>query len=169
MQFLNLLNGNFDMITSNNPVPDFEALATGDKSVKLSDYQGKYLLVYFYPKDNTPGCTQEGQAFCDNIDKFAELNTVIVGVSRDTVRVHEGFKCKQEFPFDLLSDADEKLCELFDVIKMKNMYGKQVRGIERSTFLINPEGLLAHEWRKVKVKGHCEEILLVLQKLTGVQ
>ena len=153
------------MLTTNNPVPDFEALSTGDKAVKLSDYQGKYLLVYFDPKDNTPGCTQEGQAFRDNIDKFTELNTVIVGVSRDTVRVHEGFKCKQEFPFDLLSDADEKLCELFDVIKMKNMYGKQVRGIERSTFLINPEGLLTQEWRKVKVKGHCEEVLQVLDKL----
>ncbi len=166
MPFLNPLNDKFVMLTTHNPLPAFEALSTGDKSVKLSDYQGKYLLVYFYPKDNTPGCTQEGQAFRDNIDKFTALNTVIVGVSRDTVRVHEGFKCKQEFPFDLLSDADEKLCELFDVIKMKNMYGKQVRGIERSTFLINPEGLLVHEWRKVKVKGHCEEVLQVLNQLT---
>ena len=152
------------MLTTNNPVPDFEALSTGDKAVKLSDYQGKYLLVYFYPKDNTPGCTQEGQAFRDNIDKFTELNTVIVGVSRDTVRVHEGFKCKQEFPFDLLSDADEKLCELFDVIKMKSMYGKQVRGIERSTFLIDPQGTLICEWRKVKVKNHINEILQVITK-----
>jgi len=154
------------MITPGNPVPDFEASSTGDKTVKLSDYQGKYLLIYFYPKDNTPGCTQEGQGFRDNIEKFTALNTVIVGVSRDTVRVHEGFKCKQEFPFDLLSDPDEKLCQLFDVIKMKSMYGKQVRGIERSTFLVNPEGLLVHEWRKVKVKTHCEEVLQVLHELT---
>jgi peroxiredoxin Q/BCP len=156
------------MIISGNLVPDFEASSTGDKTVKLSDYQGKYLLIYFYPKDNTPGCTQEGQAFRDNIEKFTALNTIIVGVSRDTVRAHEGFKCKQEFPFDLLSDPDENLCQLFDVIKMKNMYGKQVRGIERSTFLINPQGILVHEWRKVKVKGHCEEVLQVLHQLTDV-
>jgi len=155
------------MITLGNAVPDFEASSTGDKTVKLSDYQGKYLIIYFYPKDNTPGCTQEGQGFRDNIEKFTALNAVIVGVSRDTVRVHEGFKCKQEFPFDLLSDADEKLCQLFDVIKMKNMYGKQVRGIERSTFLNNPQGILAHEWRKVKVKSHCEEVLQALHELTG--
>ncbi len=155
------------MITPGNPVPDFEALSTGDKTIKLSDYRGKYLVIYFYPKDNTPGCILEGQSFRDNIDKFTALNTVIVGVSRDTVRVHEGFKCKQEFPFDLLSDPDEKLCQLFDVIKMKNMYGKQVRGIERSTFLVNPEGLLAREWRKVKVKTHCEEVLQALHELTG--
>jgi peroxiredoxin Q/BCP len=156
------------MIISGNLVTDFEASSTGDKTVKLSDYQGKYLLIYFYPKDNTPGCTQEGQAFRDNIEKFTALNTIIVGVSRDTVRAHEGFKCKQEFPFDLLSDPDENLCQLFDVIKMKNMYGKQVRGIERSTFLINPQGILVHEWRKVKVKGHCEEVLQVLHQLTDV-
>lgn len=155
------------MITLGNAVPDFEASSTGDKTVKLSDYQGKYLIIYFYPKDNTPGCTQEGQGFRDNIEKFTALNAVIVGVSRDTVRVHEGFKCKQEFPFDLLSDSDEKLCQLFDVIKMKNMYGKQVRGIERSTFLINPQGVLVHEWRKVKVKSHCEEVLQALHELTG--
>ena len=155
------------MITLGNPVPDFEALSTGDKTVKLSDYHGKYLIIYFYPKDNTPGCTQEGQGFRDNIEKFTALDAVIVGVSRDTVRVHEGFKCKQEFPFDLLSDPDEKLCQLFDVIKMKNMYGKQVRGIERSTFLIDPQGLLVREWRKVKVKIHCEEVLQALHELTG--
>ncbi len=140
-------------------VPDFEAMSTGDKTIKLTDYRGRFVIIYFYPKDNTPGCTQEGQSFRDNIEKFTALNTVILGVSRDSVRVHEGFKCKQEFPFDLLSDADEKLCELFDVIKMKNMYGKQVRGIERSTFLIDPLGILIREWRKVKVKNHSEDIL----------
>lgn len=156
------------MITSDNPVPDFDILSTGDKTVKLSDYRGKYLLIYFYPKDNTPGCIQEGQIFRDNIEKFTALNTVIVGVSRDTVRVHEGFKGKQAFPFDLLSDPEEKLCQLFDVIKMKSMYGKQVRGIERSTFLLNPEGLLVHEWRKVKVKDHCVEVLQTLATQLGM-
>jgi peroxiredoxin Q/BCP len=155
------------MITPGNPVPDFEASATGDKTVKLTDYRGKYVVLYFYPKDNTPGCIQEGQGFRDNIEKFTSLNAVILGVSRDTVRVHEGFKCKQQFPFDLLSDEDEKLCRLFDVIKMKNRYGKQVRGIERSTFLINPQGLLVHGWRKVKVKTHTEEVLQALRELTG--
>jgi thioredoxin-dependent peroxiredoxin len=150
------------MITLGTAVPDFEVLATGDKTVKLSDYQGKYLVLYFYPKDNTPGCIQEGQSFRDNIERFTALNAAVAGVSRDTVRVHEGFKCKQEFPFDLLSDPDEKLCQLFDVIKMKNMYGKQVRGIERSTFLIDPQSVLIHEWRKVKIKTHCEEILQIL-------
>lgn len=155
------------MITLGNAIPDFEALSTGDKTIRLSDYQDKYLVIYFYPKDNTPGCIQEGQSFRDNIVKFTALNTVILGVSRDTPRVHESFKCKQEFPFDLLSDSDEKLCQLFDVIKMKNMYGKQVRGIERSTFLVNPQGVLAREWRKVKIKSHCEEVLQALHELTG--
>lgn len=141
---------------------DFEALSTGNKTIKLTDYRGRFVIIYFYPKDNTPGCTQEGQSFRDNFEKFTALNAVILGVSRDSVRIHESFKCKQEFLFDLLSDADEKLCELFDVIKMKNMYGKQVRGIERSTFLIDPQGILIHEWRKVKVKNHSENILDVL-------
>jgi peroxiredoxin Q/BCP len=146
-------------------VPDFEALSTGNKTIKLTNYRSSYVVIYFYPKDNTPGCTQEGQSFRDNIDKFTAMGAVILGVSRDTIRVHEGFKCKQTFPFDLLSDTDEKLCQLFDVIKMKNMYGKQVRGIERSTFLIDPQGALVREWRKVKVKNHCEEILHALTEL----
>lgn len=155
------------MITLGNAIPDFEISSTGDKTVKLSDYQGQYLIIYFYPKDNTPGCILEGQSFRDNIEKFTALNAVIVGVSRDSVRIHEGFKCKQQFPFDLLSDADEKLCELFDVIKLKNMYGKQVRGIERSTFLVDPQGLLVREWRKVKVKDHCEQVLQALHELAA--
>jgi len=146
-----------------NPVPDFTAPSTGDKSIQLSDYKGKYVLLYFYPKDNTPGCITEGQNFRDNIAQFEKFNTVILGVSRDSVRVHEGFKSKQNFPFDLLSDKEEQLCNLFDVIKTKNMYGKKVLGIERSTFLIDPDGVLIHEWRKVKVKVHLDE---VLQKLT---
>jgi len=122
-------------------------------------------VLYFYPRDNTPGCTTEGKDFRDNIETFKDLNTIILGVSRDSVRVHEGFKSKQAFPFDLLSDKNEALCTQFDVIKMKMMYGKEARGIERSTFLINPEGILIHEWRKVKVKTHIEEVLQVLKDL----
>ncbi|MBT3813334.1 MAG: peroxiredoxin [Gammaproteobacteria bacterium] len=147
------------------PVRDFTAASTGDKSIQLSDFKGQYVLLYFYPKDNTPGCITEGQNFRDNIAQFEQHNTVILGVSRDSVRVHEGFKTKQSFPFDLLSDKEEELCNLFDVIKMKNMYGKQVRGIERSTFLIDPDGVLIHEWRKVKVKVHLDE---VLQKIAEI-
>lgn len=146
-------------------VPDFTAIATGDKHINLSDYRGKQVVLYFYPKDSTPGCTTEGQAFRDNIEKFNALNTVILGVSRDSLKSHENFKCKQMFPFDLLSDTDESLCQLFDVIKMKNMYGKQVRGIERSTFLINAQGILVKEWRKLSVKGHCEEVLKAIEEL----
>lgn len=156
-----------NQISVGETIPDFEALSTGNKTIKLTDYQGRYVVLYFYPKDNTPGCTQEGQSFRDNIEKFSALNAVILGVSRDTVRVHEGFKCKQEFPFDLLSDEDEKLCQLFGVIKMKNMYGKQVRGIERSTFLIDPSGMLINEWRKVKVSKHVEEVLATLTDVSA--
>jgi len=152
-------------VTLGNSVPNFESMSTGDKSIQLSDYQGKYLILYFYPRDNTPGCTSEGQNFRDKITEFEALNTAILGVSRDSVRVHESFKTKQSFPFDLLSDQEENLCNLFDVIKMKNMYGKQVRGIERSTFLIDPNGILIHEWRKVKVKVHIDEVLQTLTEL----
>jgi len=146
-----------------HPVPDFQVPATGGKTVSLADYRGKKVVLYFYPKDNTPGCTQEGIAFRDNAEQFAQLNAVILGVSRDSVKMHEGFKCKQSFPFELLSDQDEALCQSFDVIKMKNMYGKQVRGIERSTFLIDENGVLVKEWRKVQVKTHVAEILAFLQ------
>jgi len=151
-------------INIGDAVTDFLALSTGDKNINLSDYLGRYVVLYFYPKDSTPGCTQEGIAFRDAYDKFTALNAVILGVSRDSIRLHENFKAKQAFPFDLLSDSDEALCSLFDVIKMKAMYGKQVRGIERSTFLIDPSGVLIHEWRKVKVKDHCEDILSTLSK-----
>jgi peroxiredoxin Q/BCP len=144
-------------------VEDFQALSTGDKTFKLSDFRGKKLLIYFYPKDNTPGCTQEGIAFRDHFAQFQALNTLVFGVSRDSVKMHEGFKAKQGFPFELLSDPEEQLCNLFDVIKMKNMYGKQVRGIERSTFVINEEGILVKEWRKVQVKTHVDEVLAFLQ------
>lgn len=154
-------------IQIDSPVPDFTAASTGDKTVSLTDYRGRYVVLYFYPKDNTPGCTQEGQGFRDHHDEFSRLNAVILGVSRDSVRVHEGFRGKQAFPFDLLADQDEQLCRLFDVIKMKNMYGKQVMGIERSTFLIDPDGRLVREWRKVKVKTHIQEVLEALKELAG--
>jgi peroxiredoxin Q/BCP len=146
--------------------PDFEIEATRNKTIKLSDYKGeKNVVLYFYPKDSTPGCTTEGQDFRDNYRKFTSRKTVILGVSRDSLKSHENFRTKQEFPFDLLSDPDEVLCKLFDVIKMKNMYGKKVLGIERSTFLIDKDGILRNEWRKVKVKGHVEEVLEAVKNL----
>lgn len=152
-------------IAPGRPVPDFSAQATGGKTIRLADLKGKNLILYFYPKDNTPGCTQEGQDFRDLAAEFERLNAAILGVSRDSVKSHEGFKCKHEFPFELISDGDESLCRLFDVIKMKNMYGKQVQGIERSTFLIDREGRLEREWRKVSVKGHAQEVLETLRRL----
>jgi len=152
-------------IVPGQPVPDFAAEATGGKTLRLADLKGKHLVLYFYPKDNTPGCTQEGQDFRALAAEFRGLNAEIVGISRDSMKSHEGFKCKYEFPFELISDADEHLCRLFDVIKTKNMYGKQVLGIERSTFLIDREGRLAREWRKVSVKGHAQEVLEALRAL----
>jgi len=146
-------------VTINKKVPAFSAAATGDKNLALKDFKGRNLVIYFYPKDNTPGCTQEGQDFRDNYSKFKRAKTDILGVSRDSVRVHEGFKAKHEFPFDLLSDPDETLCKLFDVIKLKKNYGREYMGIERSTFLIDSKGILRQEWRGVKVKGHVEEVL----------
>ena len=154
-------------ISIGDSIPDFTAIATGDKSIKLSDYQGKNLVLYFYPKDNTPGCIKEGQGFRDHYNQFVLLDTEILGVSRDSLKTHENFKAKQAFPFDLLSDPDEQLCQLFDVIKMKNMFGKKVKGIERSTFLINKQGLLLQEWRKVKVKVHVEEVFQAVKALAS--
>jgi peroxiredoxin Q/BCP len=152
-------------IAVGSPISPFTAPATSGKTVSLGDYAGKFLVLYFYPKDSTPGCTQEGQDFRDLYAEFQASNADILGVSRDSLKSHESFKCKYEFPFELLCDADEGLCTQFDVIKMKNMYGKQVRGIERSTFLIDPAGLLCAEWRKVSVKGHAQ---IVLDKLRGM-
>jgi len=152
-------------VTLGKKVPAFKAAATGDRIMKLSDHKGANLVLYFYPKDSTPGCTREGQDFRDNIRKFRSRNCVILGVSRDSVRSHENFKSKQSFPFDLLSDEDETLCRLFDVIREKNMYGKKVMGIERSTFLIDAAGVLRGEWRKVKVDGHVDEVLAALKEL----
>lgn len=146
-------------------VPDFTLPATGEQDISLSDLRGKHVVLYFYPKDSTPGCTREGQAFRDLHERFTDQNAIILGVSRDGVKSHENFKAKQGFPFELLSDKDEQLCNVFDVIKMKNMYGKQVRGIERSTFLIDKDGVLRREWRKVKVDGHADEVLEAVKEL----
>ncbi len=149
----------------NRVVADFKAAATGDKTIRLKDLRGKKVVIYFYPKDSTPGCTTEGQDFRDLHAKFKRANAAILGVSRDSLASHEKFKAKQEFPFDLLSDPDEKLCAQFDVIKEKNMYGRKVIGIERSTFLIDEDGKLREEWRKVRVKGHAEAVLEAVQAL----
>lgn len=143
----------------NRVVGNFKAESTGDKTVELKELRGKNVVLYFYPKDSTPGCTQEGLDFKSLNASFKRANTVIFGISRDSVASHERFKEKQGFPFDLLSDPDETLCKKFDVIKEKNMYGKKHMGIERSTFLIDADGKLRAEWRKVKVKGHADEVL----------
>jgi len=149
----------------NKTVPKFTLPATGDQEISLSSLKGSNVVIYFYPKDSTPGCTREGNDFQTNLLKFKRQKTVILGVSRDSIKAHENFKAKQGFKFDLLSDSDETLCKLFDVIKMKNMYGKKVRGIERSTFLIDTKGKLRQEWRKVKVDGHAEEVLDAVKAL----
>jgi len=146
-------------------VTDFTAAATGGKDFTLSDHAGHPVVLYFYPKDNTPGCTVEGADFRDRHKQFAKLGAVIVGVSRDSLKSHEGFKAKMQFPFELVSDADEALCTQFGVIKMKNMYGKKVRGIERSTFLIDAKGKIAKEWRGVKVPGHADDVLAAVKAL----
>lgn len=132
---------------------------TGNQNFVLSEYSGKNLVLYFYPKDNTPGCTTEGLRFRDLHSEYKNANTEIFGISRDSLRSHEGFKAKLEMPFDLISDPDEQVCNLFGVMKMKNMYGKQVRGIQRSTFVIDTKGKLVQEWRGVKVDGHAHEVL----------
>jgi peroxiredoxin Q/BCP len=149
----------------NKKVPDFSLPATDEQTISLSDYQGRYVVVYFYPKDSTPGCTTEGQDFRDRINAFRRNNTAVLGISRDSVKSHENFKAKQQLPFDLLSDADETVCNLFDVIREKNMYGRKVRGIERSTFLIDDLGVLRREWRKVKVKDHVDAVLEAIKEL----
>ncbi len=145
--------------------PNFKRPATGEKTLSLKDFKGKNLVIYFYPKDATPGCTTEGQNFRDLYKKFQSANCDILGVSRDSIKSHERFKEKQSFPFDLLSDEDESMCQSYDVIKLKKLYGREYMGIERSTFLIDESGKLRHEWRKVKVKGHAEEVLTAVQSL----
>ena len=143
----------------NRVVKDFKAAATSDTEVHLKSLRGKQVVLYFYPKDNTPGCTNESVDFSALNGKFKRANTVIYGISRDSLASHEKFKAKYEMPFELISDPEEALCQYFDVIKEKNMYGRKVMGVERSTFLIGADGKLAEEWRKVKVKGHAEAVL----------
>ena len=146
-------------------VPDFEAAATSGKTFRLSALHGKPVVLYFYPKDNTPGCTDEGAQFRDLYAEFEKLDCAVFGISRDSLKSHEGFKAKMGFPFELIADPDERACEMFGVMKMKNMYGKQVRGIERSTFVIDTSGTLAKEWRAVKVPGHAQEVLDFVRSL----
>lgn len=146
-------------------VPNFQLKSTGGKTISLADLQGKALVLYFYPKDDTPGCTLEGQDFRDRYADFEKLNALVLGISRDSVSSHEKFKTKYELNFDLLADEDETLCQMFDVIKEKNMYGKQVRGIERSTFLVDNKGVVQHAWRKVKVEGHVAAVLDAVRQL----
>jgi peroxiredoxin Q/BCP len=148
-------------------VPDIEMKITGDKTVKLSDMRGSNLVLFFYPKASTPGCTLEGQGFRDAASAFGATSTIILGASRDGLKAQENFKSKQSFPFDLVSDKEETLCTLFDVIKLKKMYGRESLGIERSTFLIDAEGVLRREWRKVKVKGHVDEVLRAAEELSS--
>ncbi len=140
-------------------IKNFKVEMTGNNTFTLSDFLGTKLILYFYPRDNTPGCTSEGEDFRDNYKLFKKKNTLIFGVSKDSIKSHENFKEKYNFPFELLSDPDEKICNIFEVIKEKSMYGKKYMGIERSTFLIDANGKLAQEWRKVKVKGHALEVL----------
>ena len=147
------------MVSIGKKIKNFSRPATGDKTISLKDLKGKKIVLYFYPKDNTPGCTTEGQDFRDAKAKFTRQNTLILGVSRDSLRKHENFKAKQKFNFDLLSDEDESLCKQFDVIKLKKLYGREYLGIDRSTFLIDENGALLQEWRGVKVKGHVDEVL----------
>lgn len=153
------------MVNIGEKVAPFSLPATGDKTLSLDDFKGKNLILYFYPKDSTPGCTLEGQNFRDHYEDFIKAGTAILGVSRDSLKAHENFKAKQAFPFDLLSDADETLCRQFDVIHEKNMYGRKVMGIVRSTFLIDAKGVLQKEWRKVRVKGHVEDVLEAVNSL----
>src|SRR5262245_40784545 len=148
------------------PAPDFELPSTGGANFRLSGAKGKPVVLYFYPKDNTPGCTTEGQHFRDLHPEFQKLGCAVYGISRDSLKSHESFKSKMRCPFELPSDAEEKASKRFDVIKMKNMYGKKVRGIERSTFAIDGKGLVRREWRGVKVPGHVQEVLEFVRGLT---
>ena len=151
----------------NQPIDNFTAAATSERTIELKELAGQQVVLYFYPKDNTPGCTTESQDFRDLHEQFTAANTIILGVSRDTLRVHENFKAKHGFPFELISDGEENLCKQFDVIKLKKLYGKEHLGIERSTFLIDQAGVLRHEWRKVKVAGNAAKTLAAAQALNA--
>ncbi len=152
-------------IAVGEPVPAFEAQATGGQTVSLEALRGHHLVLYFYPKDNTPGCTREGQDFRDHHEAFQALETTVLGVSRDGLRAHENFRARHDFPFQLIADPDEALCRLFDVIRPKRMYGRESLGVERSTFLIDRDGVLRREWRKVRVSGHVEDVLAAVRAL----
>ncbi|MBF8675914.1 MULTISPECIES: peroxiredoxin [Pseudomonas] len=152
-------------VALDQPVPDFTAQATSGQTVSLSALKGRQVVVYFYPKDSTPGCTTQGQGFRDQHGAFEAANTVVLGVSRDGMKSHENFKAKQGFPFELISDKDEALCQLFDVIKLKKLYGKEYLGVDRSTFLIDKDGVLRQQWRGVKVPGHVDAVLAAAQTL----
>jgi len=152
-------------VALDQPVPDFQAQATGGQQVSLADLRGRQVVLYFYPKDSTPGCTTEGQGFRDLHEQFQAANTLVFGISRDGLKSHENFKAKQTFPFELISDKDEQLCQLFEVIKLKKLYGKEYLGIDRSTFLIDGSGVLRQEWRSVKVPGHVEAVLEAARSL----
>ena len=146
--------------------PKFNADCTSGLKLSNKDFTDKNLILYFYPKDSTPGCTTEGQDFRDKYESFKRHNTEILGVSRDSLKSHENFKAKQSFPFELLSDLDEKVCKAFDVMKLKSMYGREYIGVDRCTFLIGSNGKVLKEWRSVKVKGHVEEVLNTVKELT---
>lgn len=152
-------------VSLDQAVPDFTAPATTGQTVTLSSLKGRQVVIYFYPKDSTSGCTTQGQGFRDAIGEFEAANTVVLGVSRDSLKSHENFKAKQGFPFELISDKDEAVCQLFDVIKLKKLYGKEYLGVDRSTFLIDKEGVLRQEWRGVKVPGHVAAVLVAAQGL----
>ena len=152
-------------VALDQPVPDFTAQATSGQAITLAGLRGRKLVLYFYPKDSTPGCTTQGQGFRDLHERFEAANTLVLGVSRDGMKSHENFKAKQGFTFELISDKDETLCQLFDVIKLKKLYGKEYLGVDRSTFLIDEQGVLRREWRGVKVPGHVEEVLAAAQAL----
>ncbi|BBP43434.1 peroxiredoxin [Thiosulfativibrio zosterae] len=144
-------------------LPEFSVTSTPDKYMTSKDFLGQFTVLYFYPKDNTPGCTTEGLEFSEQVELLKSLNTQVIGVSKDSLKKHQNFIAKQNFKFELIADIDETLCQLFDVIKLKKNYGKEYLGIERSTFLINPEGKLIHEWRKVSVKGHVASVIDTLK------
>ena len=146
--------------------PKFMADATSDKTISNDTFHDQNFVIYFYPKDSTPGCTTEGQEFRDSYEKFKKLNTEILGVSRESIKSHEKFKSKQNFPFELLSDPDEKVCKAFDVMKLKSMYGREYMGVDRSTFIVDTKGKIVKEWRGVKVKGHVAEVLDAVEELT---
>ncbi len=154
-------------VALNETVPDFSAPMTSDKIFTLSDYRGRNLVLFFYPKDNTPGCTTESLRFRDLYPEFRKANTEIVGLSRDSLRSHENFKGKLDLPFELISDPEENICNLFGVMKTKLMYGKKVRGVERSTFVIDANGKLVKEWRGVKVPGHVDEVLELMKVISS--